>query len=409
MSNESNLKKSDFWYELPESRIAKFPLPQRDTSKLLWYKDKETRHYRFHDLPSLIPADSLLVFNNTRVIPARLFFQRETGAWIEIFLLNPIAPCTVIQPVMEATKSTTWETMVGNLKRWKPGEVLKSEVNLAGRIINLTATLVDRENRRVKLDWDQGVPFATLVEAIGKLPLPPYLNREPTEEDRERYQTVYSEVKGAVAAPTAGLHFTPQILDKLKNQGVTLEYLTLHVSAGTFQPIAAENLKEHAMHGEQMVFSRENLDTLVKAKGKIIAVGTTSIRSLESLYWFGVKLMKEGDTSFVIPQTYPYEHQDELPSYKEVFEFVQDWMYTHKIQRLEGETSLYIYPDYQFRVVSGLITNFHQPGSTLILLVAAFTGGDWKNIYRQAMENDYRFLSYGDSSLLWIANFGGSE
>ncbi|WP_228691540.1 S-adenosylmethionine:tRNA ribosyltransferase-isomerase [Lunatimonas sp.] len=396
------LQKTDFWYELPEHRIAKFPLAQRDTSKLLWYKDQEIQHHQFQDLPSLIPADSLLVFNNTKVIPARLFFQRETGAWIEIFLLKPISPSTVIQTVMEETESTTWETLIGNLKRWKSGEELKKQVELSGRIINLTATLVDREKRLVQLTWDQREPFASLVEAIGKLPLPPYLNREATEEDSERYQTVYSQVKGAVAAPTAGLHFTPEILRNLKDKGISLDYLTLHVSAGTFQPIAVENVKEHSMHGEQMVFSRENLEALVQAKGSVVAVGTTSIRSLESLYWFGVKLLKEGDATFIIPQTYPYEHQTELPDFREVFQHVLDWMDAQGISQLEGETSIYIYPGYSFKVVSGLITNFHQPGSTLILLIAAFTGGAWKKIYEEALTNDYRFLSYGDSSLLWL-------
>lgn len=402
MPNDSLLQKTDFWYELPEDRIAKFPLAQRDTSKLLWYRDQEIQHHQFIDLPSFIPSDSLLVFNNTKVIPARLFFQRQTGAWIEIFLLKPIKPSTVIQTVMEESESTTWETLIGNLKRWKDGEELSKQVELSGRTINLTVTLVDREKRLVKLSWDVKEPFASLVEAIGKLPLPPYLNREATEEDKARYQTVYSQVKGAVAAPTAGLHFTPQILDKLKDKGVELDYLTLHVSAGTFQPIAVENVKEHAMHGEQMVFSRENLHKLIHSSGKVIAVGTTSIRSLESLYWFGVKLMTEGDASFVIPQDYPYRNQSDLPDFKEVFRFVLEWMDTQCISLLEGETSIFIYPGYQFRVVSGLITNFHQPGSTLILLIAAFTGGTWKKIYDEALRSNYRFLSYGDSSLLWL-------
>ncbi|EON76500.1 S-adenosylmethionine:tRNA ribosyltransferase-isomerase [Lunatimonas lonarensis] len=401
MADRPNLPKSSFWYELPEDRIAKYPLERRDASNLLWYKDQTIRHHRFSDLPDLLPPDSLMVFNNTKVIPARLLFQRETGSWIEIFLLKPIEPSTVIQTAMEETASTTWETMIGNLKRWKDGERLVQTVRLAEKNVQLTATLRSREERLVQLEWDSPFPFASIVEAAGKVPLPPYLNREATDADKETYQTVYSAVKGAVAAPTAGLHFTPQILDSIKSKGIEMDYLTLHVGAGTFQPISVENATEHAMHGEQMVFTADNLRALIHTKGKIVAVGTTSIRSLESLYWFGIKLMREKETTFVIPQDYPYRNHPNLPPYKEVFSFVLGWMEKNNKKKLDGETAIYIYPGYTFRVVSGLVTNFHQPGSTLILLIAAFTGENWREIYRQALENRYRFLSYGDSSLLW--------
>lgn len=401
MADSPILQKSEFWYELPEDRIAKFPLEQRDASKLLWYKNQEIRHHRFFDLPSLLPSNALLVFNNTKVIPARLLFQRETGAWIEIFLLKPVKPSTLIQAAMEETASTTWEAMIGNLKRWKNGEKLLQVVQVAGQQVKLTATLANREERLVQLEWDLPVQFASLVEAFGKIPLPPYLNREATEADKSTYQTVYSSVKGAVAAPTAGLHFTPEVLDSIKRNGIKMDYLTLHVGAGTFQPITTENPTEHSMHGEQMVFSADNLRTLVSAKGPIVAVGTTSIRSLESLYWFGVKLMKETDSIFNIPQDYPYRNHTNLPNHTEAFSYILDWMDKNNIEKLEGETSIYLYPGYSFKVVSGLITNFHQPGSTLILLISAFIGTDWKTVYREALNENYRFLSYGDSSLLW--------
>lgn len=402
MTPTPELKKEDFWYDLPDERIAKFPLEQRDASKLLVYQNGEINHGRFTDLVSYLPANSILVFNNTKVIPARLIFQRATGAWIEIFLLKPTEPSTLIQRVMEETHTTSWETLIGNLKRWKDGESLITELALDDEVVTLTATLIDREQRLVRLDWDKGAEFARVVESAGKTPLPPYLNREVTDIDRERYQTIYSKNHGAVAAPTAGLHFTNEILASLSQKGVSMDYITLHVGAGTFRPISSENVTKHPMHGEQMVFTQDNLRNILNAEGKIVAVGTTSMRSLESLYWYGVKLIFENDTAFHIPQDYPYQFDAKtLPDYRIVIQRVLDWMMENNLEQLEGETSIYIYPGYTFRIVSGLVTNFHQPGSTLILLVAAFIGGDWKGVYENAMQNGYRFLSYGDSSLLW--------
>lgn len=397
----SSLKLSDYEYTLPESKIAKFPLEKRDSSKLLHFKDETISHLHFNQIPDLIPAGSLMVFNNTKVIPARLIFQRETGAKIEIFLLKPILPSTVINEVMINTVSVTWETMIGNLKKWKDGEKLHGTVIYQSSSIHLQATLEDRENRIVKFEWNENVPFVSVVEASGEVPLPPYLNRKATEEDRPRYQTVYSKKEGAVAAPTAGLHFTENVLQKLAQNDVKEEFLTLHVGAGTFQPIKSENITEHAMHSEQIVVSRDTIAKISQHEEKLIAVGTTSMRSLESLYWYGVMLIEQGYCPFLIPKLYAYERSEALPTRQESFSAIFEMMKEENLEEITGSTEIFIMPSYEFKVCDGLITNFHQPGSTLILLVAAFTKGKWQMIYEEALKNDYRFLSYGDSSLLW--------
>lgn len=403
MPTDNSLQKSDFFYDLPEDRIAAFPLPQRDQSKLLQWKAEKVTHHKFPELPDLVPAGSLMVFNNTKVIPARILFQRKSGAWIEVFLLKPLLPSGIIQLAMESTGPVVWESMIGNLKKWKDGELLENTWTIAGQSVQISVELVDREKKHVKFFWDvSDFTFSEIVEAAGKIPLPPYLNREATPEDSTRYQTVYSQVKGAVAAPTAGLHFTPAILEKLAANGVETDYLTLHVSAGTFQPIKEEAVQQHPMHSEQVVFTKTNIGNLLKAEGKIVAVGTTSMRSLESLYWFGVMLVSDEDSAFLIPKTLAYQNHGDLPTAKKVFEKIYAWMETRELETLVGHTEIYIYPGYVFRVVSGLVTNFHQPGSTLILLIAAFSTNKWKHIYQEALANDYRFLSYGDSSILWL-------
>jgi S-adenosylmethionine:tRNA ribosyltransferase-isomerase len=279
----AELQLSDYEYTLPEEKIAKFPLEKRDASKLLHFKDGGIEHLQFHQLPELIPTGSLMVFNNTKVIPARLIFQRDTGTKIEIFLLKPIAPTTVINEVMIKTDTVSWECMIGNLKKWKVGEILSGEVIYLKQRIQLNASLIDYENKIVKFTWSEGVPFVSIVEASGEVPLPPYLNRKPTEEDKPRYQTVYSKNEGAVAAPTAGLHFTEQVLKKLLDNGVKEEFLTLHVGAGTFQPIKTENITAHNMHSEQVVVSMDTIKSIVEHQNKLIAVGTTSMSSLESV------------------------------------------------------------------------------------------------------------------------------
>ncbi|MCH7413938.1 S-adenosylmethionine:tRNA ribosyltransferase-isomerase [Belliella sp. R4-6] len=397
----AELKLSDYEYTLPEEKIAKFPLQNREDSKLLHFKNGTIEHLNFSKISELIPSGSLMIFNNTKVIPARLLFQRKSGAKIEIFLLKPIEPTSVINEVMINTESVSWECMIGNLKKWKADEVLSGEVIYQGQSIELKAALIDKEKRIVRFTWEENIPFVSIVEASGEVPLPPYLNRKPTAEDKPRYQTVYSKKEGAVAAPTAGLHFTDRILEELKQNGVDEDFLTLHVSAGTFQPIKSENVTEHNMHSEQVVVNKSVIKRIASQTDKIIAVGTTSMRSLESLYWFGVQLITENVKLFLIPKLYAYQEFDSLPSRQESFMKILEFMDKNDLEEITGSTEIFIMPGYKFQVCDGLITNFHQPGSTLILLVAAFTKGRWENIYREALEKDYRFLSYGDSSLLW--------
>ncbi|QDH80756.1 S-adenosylmethionine:tRNA ribosyltransferase-isomerase [Echinicola soli] len=402
MDTTSDIKLSDYQYELPEDRIAKFPLEKRDESKLLHFEDGNVDHHRFYNLPALLPSNTLMVFNNTKVIPARLIFQRASGAKIEIFLLQPIAPSTIINETMMHTGAVTWQAMIGNLKKWKDGEVLEGKVMANGNVLTINATLENREERLVKIDWkDDNLPFAAVVEAVGEVPLPPYLNRKATNEDKPRYQTVYSLKEGAVAAPTAGLHFTDETLRKLTDAGIKTDYLTLHVGAGTFQPIKEEIVTHHPMHSEQVVVTRENIRHFLAHDGNIVAVGTTSMRSLESIYWYGVKLLNGDSKAFQIQKLYPYQEGLIKASLQESFQAILDFMNTENLDEITGSTEIFIMPGYEFRVCNGLLTNFHQPASTLILLVAAFTKGTWQKIYHEALSHDYRFLSYGDSSLLW--------
>lgn len=401
MPEVSQVKLSDYQYDLPDERIAKFPLSKRDDSKLLHFEEGNIKHLQFTDLPALIPSESLLVFNNTKVIPARIFFYKPSGAKIEIFLLKPLSPTSVINEIMLSEGPVTWETMIGNAKKWKDDEILKGELIIDGQKIILEAQLINREKRHVAFTWNIQKPFCSIIDACGEVPLPPYLNRAAVEEDKPRYQTVYSQKEGAVAAPTAGLHFTPEILDQLQQHKIQLDYLTLHVSAGTFQPIKEEMVDQHPMHSEQVIITQENIRNFISNHSNIIAVGTTSMRSLESLYWYGVKLIKEKDKLFFIPKLYPYQDHQIYPTAKESFMAILSYMEEYDLKEITGSTEIFIMPGYTFKVCNGLITNFHQPGSTLILLVAAFTKGAWKKIYDEALTNDYRFLSYGDSSLLW--------
>jgi len=392
---DRSIQTSDYYYHLPEDRIAQHPLEQRDQSKLLVYRHGKILHEQFRSLPVQLPAASTLFFNDTRVIPARLIFQKETGALIEIFLLNPINTSLPLQLSLQATGQTQWKCMIGNLKRWKKRTMLTMHLSKG----TLNANLIDEAEGTVSFSWDPAsLSFAEVIEMAGQTPLPPYLHRELEPDDKNRYQTVYSRFEGAVAAPTAGLHFTDSVMEELKSNAIQTDFLTLHVSAGTFQPLKSENALEHTMHSEQVIVSRTNLDNLIQGQGKIIAVGTTSMRTLESLYWYGVKLLFEGQQDFVITQNDAYHYEGvKLPTRLEAFEVVRSIM---SDQPLVGHTSIYIVPGYQFRVCDGLITNFHQPGSTLMLLVAAFIGDDWKRVYEEAISQGYRFLSYGDSSLL---------
>lgn len=386
-------------YTLPEAKIAKYPLAQRDESKLLTFQAGKISDKQFKELPDLLDAGTALFFNNTKVIPARLFFKKDTGAQIEIFLLNPVSPTHIISLMMETTGSVVWECMVGNYKKWKDENVLSRSLDYNGQTIELNAKIVDRDKKQIEFSWsDSTLSFAEIVEISGKVPLPPYLNRSDEPEDKERYQTVYSKQEGAVAAPTAGLHFTDQVLGQLQSKGVQLNYLTLHVSAGTFQPIKASDAREHNMHSEQVEVNIETIRLLSQTQ-KVVAVGTTSMRTLESLYWFGIRLMN-GNEDFSIQKLEPYEAADLLPTRAEVFGFMLKWMQDYDVEILSGKTEIFIMPGYHFRVCDGLITNFHQPGSTLMLLVWAFIGDSWKQVYEHALNNNYRFLSYGDSSIL---------
>jgi S-adenosylmethionine:tRNA ribosyltransferase-isomerase len=387
----------DYTYVLPDEKIAKFPLPERDQSKLLVYKNDSIQHTIFSELPALVPKGSLMVFNNTRVIPARLHFQKETGAIIEVFLLDPIQPSSLLLQAMQCKDECTWHCTIGNLKRWHTGQVLQKQV----ANITLRATLMDAAKGLVKFAWDHEHTFAEVVDKLGETPLPPYLKRKAEESDKDRYQTVYSQQEGAVAAPTAGLHFTPRVLQQLLDKGVMTEYVTLHVSAGTFQPVKTANALDHPMHQEQIVVSLRTIQVLLNHRGPLIPVGTTSMRTLESLYWMGVRVIQKNGVPFEVIQTEPYTQSMPLPSREDSLKALLYHLSENKLDTLIGRTSIYIHPGYAFRMCDALITNFHQPGSTLMLLVAALIGEKWKDVYASALANDYRFLSYGDSSLLW--------
>lgn len=391
-----------YFYDLPDERIARYPLQNRDESKLLIYKDEKISHQHFTDLPAALPSGTLLVFNDTKVIPARAYFQKDTGATIEILLLHPESPSRVISEAMIVKHSCVWECMIGNKKRWKRNDTLTTVLEINSRQVILKVDYADYEKNHVRLSWDKDLVFLEIVQALGEIPLPPYLNRETEEADKQTYQTVYANHDGAVAAPTAGLHFTERIFQQLEGKGIQKSFLTLHVGAGTFQPIKVSSVTEHRMHSEQIVFTRKVIGELLENRNMIVPVGTTSMRSLESLYWFGVKLYRSETTEFHIEKLYPYPFDEhELPSAKESLQAIADYMDSSKLDFLVGETEIFIFPGYQFRLCKGLITNYHQPGSTLILLVAALVGERWKGIYSEAMDNGYRFLSYGDSSLLW--------
>ncbi len=391
---------SDYRYPLEDKQIARFPESPRDESRLLVYRESGIEHSKFKRIADYLPENAHLVLNNTRVIPARLFFKRKTGANIEIFLLNPVKPSEVLPLVMEETQAVTWHCVIGNKRRWKRGETLEGHFRHGGEDLLLKARLSDSDENHVHLTWEGEIPFSQVVVAYGNIPLPPYLNREAEESDKQDYQTIYSEKEGAVAAPTAGLHFTPAVFEELEQKGIGKSFVTLHVGAGTFMPVKEENALNHPMHSEQMVIHRGFIKNLLKNDGFIIPVGTTSMRSLESLYWFGVKILEGYEYPFFIEKLYPYQSHEEI-SMRASFKAILALLEQENQEQLIGNTEIMIFPGYTFKVCRGLITNFHQPASTLLLLVAALIGEQsWKEVYRQARENNYRFLSFGDSSLL---------
>ena len=398
------LRLSDFAYSLPEDRIARFPLEKRAESRLLVYRGGEIGHRRFSDVPDELPEGCLVVFNDTRVIRARLHFFRKTGAHIELFLLHPREPQD-IHLAMEARGSCIWQCMVGNKKRWKATEALELALETATGPLHIQAHWHDREENQVRLSWDRPeLAFADVLMQTGELPLPPYLNRKATSKDHVQYQTVYAAHEGAVAAPTAGLHFTPEVLAQLPQRSIGAEYLTLHVGAGTFMPVKQEAVWQHEMHSEHMRVSRENLIRLIGHEGPVVAVGTTSMRVLESLYWLGLTLLRQPQASpalLRLSQTFAYEQAPgSLPPTREALAALLDYLDRTSASHVVAETCIYLMPGYAFRLCDGLITNFHLPETTLLLLIAAFVGEDWRKIYAAALDEGYRFLSYGDSSLL---------
>lgn len=400
----SKLQKSDFSYHLSDDRIAKYPLKERDQSKLLQYKDGIIAGHQFSDLVSLIPGDSLMIFNNTRVIHARLYFQKPTGATIEVFCLTPHTP-EDYQKNFEQRERVVWNCMIGNARRWKD-DVLRINVDLGCEHLVLSARKVGKEGDEflVEFSWDNpSWTFSDLLEELGELPIPPYLNRDTEEEDDITYQTIYSSADGSVAAPTAGLHFMPRTLEALEEKGVKKSYVTLHVGAGTFRPVKTSSIEKHTMHTEFISFTIDAVESLLELKGAVITVGTTSLRAVESLYFIGVKIYQNPEielSSLGVGQWEPYELEEELTR-AEALGAVLEYMKRYNLNEIFAETQIMIVPGYEFHFSDALVTNFHQPESTLLLLMAAFAGKDWKEIYNYALDNEYRFLSYGDSSLIW--------
>ena len=393
----------DYNYHLPDERIAKYPLPERDGSKLLKYKDGHPIEMSFRNLPDIIPENSVMVFNDTKVVPARLHFQRQTGAHIEIFCLEPVRPEEYVTMFAE-TSSCVWKCIVGNIKRWKNDTLTLYNPEDSKEIadMNLRADLVSRsgETSIVEFKWDNGAPFSSVLEVCGSVPIPPYLNRDTESVDLERYQTLYARFRGSVAAPTAGLHFTEDVLSSIRDKGVRTETVCLHVGAGTFLPVKSSLVSEHTMHREPFVVTLPFLKMLRGRKtGKLVAVGTTSVRTLESLYYVGAACIETGEPKDV-SQWDPYE-RDYPYSLDESLDAIIGYLEGKGLNELQVGTSIIIVPGYDFKVVDILVTNFHQPQSTLLLLISAFVGGDWRNIYSYAMEHGFRFLSYGDSSVLF--------
>jgi S-adenosylmethionine:tRNA ribosyltransferase-isomerase len=392
---------SDYDYPLPHDRIAMHPVSERDDSKLLVCCAGNISDNSFSKVHEYLPESSLLVLNDTRVIHARLLFHKSTGAAIEIFCLEPEAPVRDIQLAMEQKESCVWKCLVGNAKKWKE-DVLSFEMIFGKMICKISAEIIQRHvgTYSIKFSWtNPELSFAEIIESAGKVPLPPYIHREVEEEDMDRYQTVFAEHDGSVAAPTAGLHFTKNVFKLLAEKNIKTAHLTLHVGAGTFKPVSSEKIHHHVMHAEQVVISKKLLDKLQEADHDIIAVGTTSVRTIESLYWLGVKYMSTGVMSDEVTQWDAYETEFKTYGKGEVVNALINYLEKQKLQQLSFRTSLIIVPGYTFRIVSGMITNFHQPKSTLLLLISAFLGNKWKEVYQHALLADYRFLSYGDACL----------
>ncbi len=408
ISDPRHIRISDYNYPLPDERIAKFPIARRDHSKLLIYRHGEVSDDVFYHLPDHLPSGALMVFNNTKVIQARMHFRKvnasgeHKGALIEVFLLEPAEPSDY-ELMFQTTGHCAWYCLVGNLKKWKEGSLTR-EIEIKGQKVVVSATRgpIHGTSHRIDFSWDGDLSFAELIDAMGELPIPPYLNRETQESDKTTYQTVYSKIKGSVAAPTAGLHFTPEVLADLDAHGIEREELTLHVGAGTFKPVKSEEIEGHEMHTEYISVRRDTIRKLIAHDGQAIAVGTTSVRTLESLYYMGLKVMQNPDLSeeqLHVSQWEPYGISNAVTAVT-ALESLLSWMDAHDLDVLHSSTQIIIAPGYDYKIVKMLVTNFHQPQSTLLLLVSAFVKGDWHKIYDYALAHDFRFLSYGDSSLL---------
>ena len=396
LSELKSLRIEDYDYPLPDDRIARYPLPERDHSKLLCLKGDTISEHHFYDLPTLLPAGAMLVFNDTRVIHARLLFRKETGAVVEVFCLE--AHGMDVTEAFAQRERCTWTCFIGNNKKWKEGP-LTLNFQLSSFNYQLTATRREAVGNAwvVDFSWDGGLTFAEVIEAAGVIPLPPYLGRDAEASDAERYQTVYAHHDGSVAAPTAGLHFTPPLLERMRSEGFHTEYVTLHVGAGTFKPVSTETIGEHEMHTEHVVVERALIEKLRRHEQPLVAVGTTSVRTLESLYWYGVRLQQEPEAAMQVDQWDPYTLAPLERT--EALDNVLRRLDRQHSDTLVGETRLMIAPGYRYRVVDGLVTNFHQPKSTLLLLVSALIGDRWRECYRYALDHGFRFLSYGDSCL----------
>mgnify|MGYP002639654657 CR=1 FL=1 len=402
MNTIGKIEIEDYNYDLPDSRIAKFPLEKRDMSKLLFQLGNKIVEKKFIDLPEILPQNSLLILNETKVVNARLIFEKSTGAKIEIFCLEPVKPVTDFQLAYQQKSPVVWKCFIGNANRWKSGH-LELKLSLDGKLVTLFAEKTDRlpEGFLVSFSWDnKDVTFLEIINAVGLVPIPPYLNRKANEEDNIRYQTIYANYEGSVAAPTAGLHFTSNVIDRIVAKGIETDKLTLHVGAGTFKPVVSKTIADHEMHTEKVVIELDTLKHIhKKLSDAIIPIGTTSMRSLESLYWMAAKLI-DGDARFVVNQWDPYilNVNPDFTSERAISLLIS-YLEDNKLSELKGETRLMIAPGYTFKIANGLITNFHQPKSTLLLLVSALVGDSWKTAYDFALQNEFRFLSYGDSCL----------
>lgn len=403
MQNPKHIQIKDYNYPLPDERIAKYPLAQRDQSKLLVYNKGKITESIFKDLPQFLESNDLIIFNNTKVIQARLHFQKATGGLIEVFCLEPFQPHDYNLNFQQKERCS-WLCMIGNSKKWKQG-ILSREIKVNNTLITLNAERKEAigTSHLVEFSWNnQSITFADILDYFGELPIPPYLNRDTEEKDKTTYQTVYSKIKGSVAAPTAGLHFTEDVLDSLKSKGISLDEVTLHVGAGTFKPVKSEEIADHTMHTEYISVKRETILDIIQHGGKAIAVGTTSVRTLESLYHIGVAMHdnpKISEKEIAVKQWQPYEIVSTLSSV-EALQAIIAYMEEHHLDILNTSTQIMLAPSYKYQIVKAMVTNFHQPQSTLLLLVSAFVNGDWKSIYDYALSHNFRFLSYGDSSLL---------